>query len=75
MPGAVHESSTLMIGELGRENSNSSVALDYRPHSVKNVYVTGGRLWPRSGSWNPTLTMVALTLTQHLADNMAGKTI
>jgi choline dehydrogenase-like flavoprotein len=32
------------------------------------VYVTGGALWPRSGSWNPTLTMVALS--QKLAQNL-----
>ena len=73
VPGAVHESSTLIIGEGHEENSNSSVGLDYRPHGVENVYVTGGGLWPRSGSWNPTLTMVALT--QHLADIIAGKKI
>jgi choline dehydrogenase-like flavoprotein len=42
------------------------VGLDYRPRGVENVYVTGAGLWPTSGSWNPTLTMVALA--QHLAD-------
>lgn len=58
----VHEGSTLWIGE----DSSSVVDLDYRPRGVENVYVTGGGLWPASGSWNPTLTMVALA--QDLAD-------
>jgi choline dehydrogenase-like flavoprotein len=60
--GLVHEGSTLWIGE-GEEGV---VGLDYRPNGTKNVYVTGGALWPASGSWNPTMTMVALA--QDLAD-------
>lgn len=35
---------------------------------VENVYITGASLWPTGGSWNPTLTMVALA--QDLADNL-----
>jgi choline dehydrogenase-like flavoprotein len=62
VPGLVHEGSTMWIGE----GEDSVVGLDYRPHGVENVYVTGASLWPASGSWNPTLTMVALA--QHLAD-------
>jgi choline dehydrogenase-like flavoprotein len=64
VPGLVHEGSTLWIGNY--EDDDSPVGLDYRPRGVENVYVTGGSLWPRSGSWNPTMTMVALS--QHLAD-------
>lgn len=60
--GLVHEGSTLWIGD----GDAGVVGLDYRPNGVENVYVTGGALWPASGSWNPTMTMVALT--QHLAD-------
>ena len=71
LPRTTHESSTLIIGDVHEDHS--SVGLDYRPHGVENVYVTGGGLWPRAGSWNPTLTMVALT--QHLADNLTGKNI
>jgi choline dehydrogenase-like flavoprotein len=67
--GLVHEGSTLWIN---REPENGVVGEDYRPHGVDNVYVTGGGLWPRSGSWNPTLTMVALA--QDLADKLAGVT-
>ncbi|SFU39445.1 GMC oxidoreductase [Pseudoduganella namucuonensis] len=62
VPGLVHEGSPLWMGD----RDDSPVGLDYRPHGVHNVYVTGGGLWPASGSWNPTMTMVALT--QDLAE-------
>jgi len=65
VPGLVHESSSLPIGEGGQ----ASVGLDYGLIGVDNVYVTGGGLWPTGGSWNPTMTMVALT--QDLADKLA----
>ena len=53
----VHEASPLWIG---KDPATSVVGLDYRPHGVRNVYVTGGALFPTSGSWNPTLTMCGL---------------
>ncbi|MBC5839041.1 GMC oxidoreductase [Flavobacterium muglaense] len=62
--GLVHEGSSLWIGK----GNEGVVGLDYRPNGVENVYVTGGALWPASGSWNPTMTMVALA--QDLADNL-----
>jgi hypothetical protein len=65
--GLVHEGSTLWIGK----DDEGVVGLDYRPNGVENVYVTGGALWPASGSWNPTMTMVALT--QDLADNFENE--
>lgn len=65
--GLVHEGSTLWIDP---NPDNGVVGEDYRPHGVSNVYVTGGGLWPRSGSWNPTLTMVALA--QDLADQLTN---
>lgn len=68
VPGLVHEGSTLWIGS----DNSAVVGLDYRPYGVANVYVTGGGLWPTSGSWNPTLTMVALA--QDLADRLCGGT-
>jgi choline dehydrogenase-like flavoprotein len=58
----VHESSTLHIGL----DEAAPVDPSYRLRASRNVYVTGGALWPQGGSWNPTLTMVALSL--HLAD-------
>ena len=60
----VHESSTLHLGK----EKTAPVDLNYRFKGATNVYVTGGALWPQGGSWNPTLTMVALT--QDLADNL-----
>ncbi|MFY2559442.1 GMC oxidoreductase [Corallococcus terminator] len=66
MPGLVHEASTLWMGE----DEEAVVDPDYRPRGVSNVYVTGGGLWPTGGSWNPTLTMVALA--QDLADRLAA---
>jgi choline dehydrogenase-like flavoprotein len=61
--GLVHEGSSLPIGRPG-----GPVGLDYRLTGVENVFVTGGGLWPTGGSWNPTLTMVALA--QDLADKL-----
>ncbi|MEI8595543.1 GMC oxidoreductase [Photobacterium sp. Hal280] len=63
----VHESSTLHIGA----QPDAPVDLDYRFKGANNVYVTGGALWPQGGSWNPTLTMVALA--QDLADKLSVK--
>ncbi|MFT3856712.1 MAG: GMC oxidoreductase [Aquabacterium sp.] len=62
----VHEASPLWMG---RDPATSVVGLDYRPHGVNNVYVTGGSLFPTSGSWNPTLTMCGLA--QDLADRLS----
>ncbi|MFL6163322.1 MAG: GMC oxidoreductase [Jatrophihabitantaceae bacterium] len=66
VPALVHEGSTLRIGG----TAELPVDLDYRLNGVANVYVTGGCLWPSGGSWNPTLTMVALT--QDLADKLSA---
>ena len=49
--------------------ATSVVRLDYRPHGVRNVYVTGGGLFPMSGSRNPTLTMCGLA--QDLAEKLS----
>jgi choline dehydrogenase-like flavoprotein len=67
VPALVHEGSTLHIGH-GRD---APVDLGYRLRGVGNVYVTGGCLWPTGGSWNPTMTMVALA--QDLAEKLAPK--
>jgi hypothetical protein len=65
VPALVHESSTLHIGR----DETAPVDLDYRLKAASNVYVTGGALWPQGGSWNPTMTMVALA--QDLADKLS----
>ncbi len=62
----MHEGSTLWIGN--DSDPGAVVGLDYRPRGLKNIYITGGSLWPTAGSWNPTLAMVALA--QHLADTL-----
>lgn len=65
LPIIVHEASPLWMGA---DPETSVVGLDYRPHGVSNVYVTGGALFPTSGSWNPTLMMCGLA--QDLADRL-----
>ncbi|UKZ79094.1 hypothetical protein TrVFT333_006844 [Trichoderma virens FT-333] len=55
-PGVVHEGSTSFVGS--KQNGGSLDSL-YRPHGIANVFVTGGAVFPTSGSWNPTLTMCA----------------
>jgi choline dehydrogenase-like flavoprotein len=67
VPALVHEGSTLWIGG----DEEAPVDLEYRLRGVENVYVTGAGLWPTSGSWNPTMTMVGLA--QHLADILSSR--
>jgi choline dehydrogenase-like flavoprotein len=67
VPGLVHEGSVLPIGA----SADSPVGLDYRLHGIRNVFVTGGGLWPTGGSWNPTMTMTALA--QDLADQLLAE--
>ncbi|CAE6362802.1 unnamed protein product [Rhizoctonia solani] len=55
MEGIVHEAGLLPMGE--DSDPNACVDRNYKLKGVSNVYVTGGALFPTSGSWNPTLTM------------------
>ncbi|KZV86632.1 FAD/NAD(P)-binding domain-containing protein [Exidia glandulosa HHB12029] len=55
VPGVVHECSTLYMGP--ESDPQAAVGDDYALHGCKNVYVTGGAIFPSAGSWNPTLTM------------------
>jgi choline dehydrogenase-like flavoprotein len=64
-PRIVDEASPLWMGE---DPAASVVGMNYRPHGVKNVYLTGAALFPTAGSWNPTLTVCGLA--QDLADKL-----
>lgn len=74
VPAMVHEGSTLPIYDQDSEDGTAHsgvVNLNYRLQTttgkeIKNLFITGASLWPQSGAWNPTLTMVAMT--QQLAD-------
>lgn len=61
----VHESGTLWMGD---HPDTSVTTTDCRLHQVTNLYVGGAATFPTSGSWNPTLTAVALA--QRLADHL-----
>lgn len=52
VPGLVHETSTLYMSDYLENDHQASVDTDYRPRGCDNVYVTGGALFPSSGSWN-----------------------
>ena len=52
VPGLVHETSTLYMSDDLENDPQASVDSLYRPRKCDNVYVTGGALFPTSGSWN-----------------------
>jgi choline dehydrogenase-like flavoprotein len=47
---------------MGKDPKSSVVDPFCRMHDVKNVYVFGGGVFPTTGSYHPTLTMMALTV-------------
>ncbi|KAI5885619.1 FAD/NAD(P)-binding domain-containing protein [Schizophyllum commune H4-8] len=71
VPGLVHETSTLYMSDNLDGDPHASVDSLYRPRNCDNVYVTGGALFPTSGSWNPTLTMCGFA--QDLARKLARR--
>jgi hypothetical protein len=52
VPGIVHETSTLYMSDDLEKDEHASVGPQYTPKGCGNVYVTGGALFPSSGSWN-----------------------
>ena len=72
MPFAFHETGTLWMGS----NANDSASdLWGKVHGTDNLFVLGGATFPTRGSWNPFLTMVALTrrLVHALEDGTVGR--
>jgi len=67
--GIVHEGCMFWMGE---DKNTSVVGYDYRPHDIKNVYVTGSGIFPTLGSWNPTLTIscFAINLAKKLTEEV-----
>ncbi|MEU7581325.1 GMC oxidoreductase [Streptomyces sp. NPDC041068] len=67
MPFAYHEAGMLRMGATADDSVTDHHG---RLHSVANVHVLGGAAFPTRGSWNPFLTMAALSLrlAEHLAD-------
>ena len=64
--GSHHMGTTRM----SNDPSRGVVDRDCKVHDVENLYVAGSSVFPTSGSANPTLTLVALTLrlAGHLKD-------
>jgi choline dehydrogenase-like flavoprotein len=59
---------------MGVEPEKSVVNPDLRVHTVDNLYIVGGSVFPTSGCANPTMTIVALSirLAEHLRTNVLG---
>ena len=55
---------------MSNDPSRGVVDRNCKVHDVENLYVAGSSVFPTSGSANPTLTLVALTLrlAGHLKD-------
>jgi hypothetical protein len=59
---------------MGVDPKTSVVTPDLRVHSLENLYIAGGSVFPTSGCANPTLMMSALSvrLAEHLRSNVFG---
>ncbi len=60
---------------MGEDPRCSVVNPDCRLHTVDNIYLAGGSVFPTSGCANPTFTIVALAirLAQHLEDSVFAR--
>jgi hypothetical protein len=61
VPGLVHETSSLYMSDDLSKDVHEFVDKKYRPNGCENVYVTGGALFPLSGSWNREFFSPSLT--------------
>ena len=52
VPGLVHETSMLYMSDDLEKDPHAAVDSLYRPYKCDNVFVTGGAIFPTSGSWN-----------------------
>ena len=66
--GLIHEVGSC---RMGKDPKTSVLDPFSRMHDIKNVYVFGGGSFPTTGSYHPTLTMMALTVRgcEHLVRN------
>ncbi len=48
--------------DVGIDPEQSVLNADLRVHTVDNLYVAGGSVFPTSGCANPTMTIVALSI-------------
>lgn len=55
VPGVVHECSTLYMGE--KSDEHAALNSDYSPYGCRNVYVTGGAIFPSAGK-SPGLSYI-----------------
>jgi hypothetical protein len=61
---------------MGHDPASSVVDTNLKIHTVSNVYVAGGGVFPTSGCANPTMVIAALSarLAQHLRDGVLQTT-
>ncbi len=68
--GALVEDASHHLGgaRMGKDPQSSVVDPSLRIHTTSNVFVAGGAVFPTSGSANPTMTIIALSI--RLADHI-----
>lgn len=71
-----HEDASHHLGGLrmGDDVSTSVVTRDLRMHTIENLYVVGGAVFPTGGCANPTMTIAALSarLAEHLRQRLTA---